>query len=123
MPRPVHFELTIEDPERATAFYSKVFGWSFSQWDGPMPYWLVTTGPDQEPGINGGLVLRQGDMGPGTTNTMGVESVDAAVKAITAAGGKIIMEKMPIPGMGWVAYALDTEGNQFGVFQHDPSAA
>ena len=122
MPRPVHFEFSVEDPERATAFYSKVFGWSFQKWDGPMPYWLVTTGPDGEPGINGGVMLRQAGMPPGTTNTMGVASVDAAVETIKAAGGTIIMEKMAVPGMGWVAYAVDLDGNQFGVFEMDSSA-
>jgi predicted enzyme related to lactoylglutathione lyase len=124
MPRPVHFEMTFENPERATAFYSKVFGWTFQKWgDGAMPYWLTTTGPDGQPGINGGMMARQPGMGPGTTNTMDVESVDAAVETIKAAGGTIILEKMPVPGMGWVAYATDTEGNQFGVFQMDNSAA
>ena len=87
-----------------------------------MPYWLVTTGPDSEPGINGGIMLRQGDMPAGTTNTMAVESVDASVEAIKAAGGTIIMEKMAIPGMGWVAYAVDLDGNSFGVFQEDNAA-
>ena len=123
MPRPVHFEISAENPERATTFYGKVFGWSFNKWDGPMPYWLATTGPDGEPGINGGLMIRQPGMGPGTTNTMGVESVDAAVDTIKSAGGTIILEKMAVPGMGWVAYALDTEGNQFGVFEADSNAA
>ena len=88
-----------------------------------MPYWLTTTGPDGEPGINGGLMLRQGGMPAGTTNTMGVESVDAAVETIKSAGGTIILEKMAVPGMGWVAYALDTEGNQFGIFEMDANAA
>jgi predicted enzyme related to lactoylglutathione lyase len=124
MPRPVHFELTAENVERAKEFYSKVFGWTFQKWgDDSMPYWLTTTGPEGEPGINGGIMLRQQGMGPGTTNTMGVESVDAAVEAIKAAGGQIIMEKMAVPGMGWVAYGTDTEGNQLGVFQMDSSAA
>jgi predicted enzyme related to lactoylglutathione lyase len=124
MPRPVHFELTAENPERAKEFYSKVFGWSFQKWgDDKEPYWLTTTGPDGEPGINGGVMKRQEGMHPGTTNTMGVESVDAAVETITAAGGTIIMPKMAIPSMGWVAYALDTEGNPFGVFQMDSTAA
>ncbi len=123
MPRPVHFELTVENAERAQAFYSKTFGWTFNKWgDDQMPYWMATTGPDGEPGINGGLVQRQGEMGPGTTNTIGVESVDAAVDAIKAAGGKIIMDKMAIPTMGYVAYALDTEGNQIGVFEEDAAA-
>lgn len=124
MPRPVHFEMSFEDAERIKGFYSKVFGWTFQQYgDDSMPYWLTTTGPDGEPGINGGLMLRQGGMPAGTTNTMGVESVDKAVDTIKSAGGKIILEKMAVPGMGWVAYATDTEGNQFGVFEMDANAA
>ena len=124
MPRPVHFEMSFEDAERIKGFYSKVFGWTFQQYgDDSMPYWLTTTGPDGEPGINGGLMLRQGGMPAGTTNTMGVESVDKAVDSIKSAGGKIILEKMAVHGMGWVAYATDTEGNQFGVFEMDANAA
>ena len=56
MPRPVHFEIAVENMERAKTFYSTVFGWSFQQYgDDSMPYCLATTGPDGEPGINGGL--------------------------------------------------------------------
>jgi len=122
MPRPVHFEISVTDAEKAQAFYSKIFGWTFKAFPGDMPYWLVTTGPASEPGIDGGIMLRQGDMPAGTTNTMAVESVDTSVEAIKAAGGTIIMEKMAIPGMGWVAYAVDLDGNQFGVFQEDNAA-
>jgi uncharacterized protein len=122
MPRPVHFEFSVSDPEKAQAFYSKLFGWTFQAFPGDMPYWLVTTGPDSEPGIGGGIMLRQDGMPAGTTNTMGVESIDASVEAIKAAGGTIIMEKMPVPGMGWVAYAVDLDGNSFGVFQEDSAA-
>ena len=46
MPRVVHFEVSADDPERAASFYRDVFGWNFHKWDGPEPYWLVTTGPD-----------------------------------------------------------------------------
>ena len=124
MPRPIHFEMTFEDAERIQKFYATVFGWSFQKWgDDAMPYYLTTTGKEPEPGIDGGLMLRQGGMPAGTTNTMGVESVDAAVATIEAAGGTIILPKMAVPGMGWVAYALDTEGNQFGVFEMDEKAA
>jgi uncharacterized protein len=124
MPRPVHFEMTFEDADRIKDFYTKVFGWTFQKWgDDSMPYYLTTTGSDGEPGINGGLLLRQGGMPAGTTNTMGVESVDKAVETIKASGGNIILEKMAVPGMGWVAYATDTEGNQFGVFEMDEKAA
>ena len=52
MARPVHFEIHADDPERAVEFYSAVLGWTFTKWEGPADYWLVTTGPDNEPGIN-----------------------------------------------------------------------
>ena len=122
MPRPVHFEFSVTDTEKAQAFYSKVFGWKFQSVDVGMPYWLVTTGEEGTPGINGGIMLRQDGMPAGTTNTMDVPNVDAAVEAITAAGGTIIMPKMAIPNMGWVAYAVDLDGNSFGVFQEDGAA-
>ena len=123
MPRPVHFEMNFADLEKAKEFYGKVFGWTFSKF-GPdeEPYWLTTTGPDGEPGINGGLMMRHPGMQAGTVNTMGVESVDAAVDSIKSAGGNIVLEKMAIPGMGWVAYATDLEGTMFGVFQMDSAA-
>ena len=124
MPRPVHFELSVSDPEKAQTFYSNVFGWTFQRYmaDSEMPYWIVTTGPDGEPGINGGIMQRQGDMQAGTTNVVGVESVDAAVETIKAARGTITVEKMAVPGMGWVAYATDPDGNTFGVFEMDDQA-
>ncbi|MGE3908223.1 MAG: VOC family protein [Chloroflexota bacterium] len=124
MPRPVHFEFSVTDPERAQTFYSKIFGWTFQEYaaDPNMKYWLVTTGPDGEPGINGGILVRQQGMPAGTINTMGVPSVDAAVESITAAGGTIAMPKMAIPGMGWVAYGVDLDGNMFGVFELDDKA-
>ena len=54
MNRVVHFDIQADDPKRAAAFYSTVFGWKFNQW-GDIEYWLVTTGDDSQPGINGAL--------------------------------------------------------------------
>ncbi|HLT46946.1 MAG TPA: hypothetical protein VK002_06930, partial [Rubricoccaceae bacterium] len=59
MPRVIHFEIHANDPERAIRFYGESFGWSFRKYDGPMPYWLVRTGPEDQPGIDGGLLQRQ----------------------------------------------------------------
>ena len=127
MPRVVHFEIHAGDPARAINFYEKVFGWTFNKWDGPMPYWLVTTGPDDQPGINGGLVQRQGEIDGQAVIayvcTTGVENVDASVATVVANGGTIAVPKMPIPGMGWLAYCKDTEGNIFGMMQPDPTAS
>ena len=121
MPRPLHFEIPADDPDRAGKFYGDVFGWKFQRWDGPMEYWMITTGAAPEPGIDGGLMRRQDPAG-GTVNTVGVESVDRTVSSIERAGGKVVAPKMAIPGVGWLAYAQDTEGNTFGVMQNDPAA-
>ena len=59
MSRVVHFEIPADDPERAINFYEKVFGWRFEKWEGPIEYWLVKTGPEDQPGIDGGLTRRE----------------------------------------------------------------
>jgi|SRR6476660_7754212 predicted enzyme related to lactoylglutathione lyase len=120
MARVIHFEIPAENPERAAAFYKKAFGWNFQKW-GQMDYWLVKTGEDGQPGINGGMMPKQGPV-TNTANTIGVESVDASVKTVIDAGGKLVMEKTPIPTVGYFAYLQDTEGNIFGVMQADPNA-
>ena len=121
MSKVVHFELPADDLERAQKFYTEIFGWHFQKWDGPMPYWMIVTGPQEAPGIGGGMMPRP-HPGAGVVNTIGVASVDDTVAAVEAHGGKIILPKMAIPGIGWLAYFTDTEGNQFGVMQNDPAA-
>jgi predicted enzyme related to lactoylglutathione lyase len=121
MSRVIHFEIPASDPERAVAFYQKVFGWKFDKWAGPMDYWLVTTGAEKTPGINGGMLRKPGPVTV-TTNTIDVESVDNAIASVVKAGGKQSMPNSPIPGVGYFAYCEDTEGNLFGVMQADKNA-
>lgn len=122
MPRVVHFEISADDPERAVQFYTKTFGWQVQKWnDGNEDYWLVMTGDKSEPGIDGGINRRKNQPIP-TVNTIGVPSLDEAVRQVMANGGKVVAPKMPIPGIGWLAYCTDTEGNQFGMMQADPNA-
>jgi len=121
MSRVIHFEIPAAEPDRAAAFYGKAFGWKFDKWPGPMEYWMVVTGKEGEPGINGGMMKKPGGI-TSTTNTIGVDSVDDAVAAVLKAGGKNIMPKTPIPTVGYFAYCEDTEGNVFGVMQADPNA-
>jgi hypothetical protein len=85
-----------------------------------MDYWLVKTGADG-PGIDGGIIRYQDKM-PRTINSVEVNSVDDYVEKVAHSGGKIAKPKMTIPGVGYQAYLMDTEGNVFGVFQPDPSA-
>jgi predicted enzyme related to lactoylglutathione lyase len=125
MPRVIHFEIHAGDPERAIAFYRALFGWEFTRWNSEIEYWLVKTGEGQ-PGIDGGLVRRRGEI-DGTAViayvcTVDVASVDEAAKRAVELGGEVVVPKMPIPGVGWLVYAKDTEGNIFGCMQSDPSA-
>ena len=119
MSRVIHFEIPVDDANRASKFYTSVFGWKIEK-SPMMDYWLVTTGPDAEPGINGALNTRENLKV--TTNTVSVNSVDAALTKVTKAGGKGLTPKMPIPGVGWFAYCQDTEGNTFGIMQADLKA-
>ena len=122
MPRPMHFDINADDPQRALQFYQSVFGWSNQKWDGPEDYWMLNTGEDGEPGINGGVMKRPAP-GLTTVNTIDVESVDDYVAKVKSSGGSVTQEKMAIPGIGYLAYCQDTEGNPFGLMQMDESAA
>ena len=121
MPRVTHFDIHADDPKRAARFYSDLFGWKIEKWQGPVDYWLVTTGPEDEPGIDGGLMVRT-DPGAGTWNTVEVSSVDDAVSKAVQAGGSVVIPKQAIPGVGYQAYCRDTEGNVFGLHEPDESA-
>jgi len=126
MPRVIHFEIHAGDPDRAVKFYESLLGWTFQKWEGPMDYWLVNTGPDSQPGINGGLLRRQGELDGQAVIayvcTVDVENVDASITKAQSLGAQVVVPKMPIPGMGWLVYCKDSEGNIFGMMQADPEA-
>jgi predicted enzyme related to lactoylglutathione lyase len=128
MPRVVHFEIHADDVERAVRFYTQVFGWTIERWSGG-EYWMVKTGEAPSPGIDGGIMKRQGPRPPegqpvnAYPCTVEVDNLDAYLAKVADAGGKNVVPKMPIPGVGWLAYCHDTEGNVFGMMQSDKSAA
>lgn len=127
MPNPiVHFEIPVDDVERATTFYTNTFGWGIHKFDMPagQPYYGVTTTEVDEkmrptkPGeINGGLMKR---VNPGQMfmNYIQVDSIDKMVETITDNGGIIVMPKTEIaPSMGWIAAFKDTENNFMGLHE------
>jgi hypothetical protein len=120
--RLVHFEITADDPDRAAAFYKKAFGWEFADYGGPFKYLLATTGPKDQPGIDGAIMSRSDDYKQAVINTIGVDDFEASAKAVRDAGGKVLQDKHAVPGVGWFAYCRDTEGNVFGIFKDDPQA-
>lgn len=127
MSRAVHFEIHASNPQAAIDFYSGLFGWSFNKWEGG-EYWMIRTGPDEQPGINGGLMPRRGPVPEAMAAmnafviTVDVGNVDEAVAGALAAGGATALPKMPVPGIGWLAYLKDPDGNIFGVMQADTEA-
>jgi len=137
MNRIIHFEIHAGDPERAVKFYRNVFGWEIHEWVIPgiqlkdeNRYWLVTTGPETEAGINGGIVFRQGQV-PAPVDgqavnafvcTIGVANLDESVDKVLKFGGNVTIPRMAVQGIGWWANCKDTEGNLFGMMQEDPNA-
>ncbi|HKJ70068.1 MAG TPA: VOC family protein [bacterium] len=115
MNRPVHFEILGDKPQELADFYQAVLGWEVGTWDGPQAYWLLTTGPDGTPGINGAIMERH--FPQGVINTIEVESLDEASSKVEQAGGKVINGPNDIPGVGRHSYCEDPEGNLFGLLQ------
>ena len=128
MSRVVHFEIHATDPDVLAAFYAGVFGWKFTRWEGPMEYWNIVTGTDAEPGINGGLVRRRGPRAEegqpvnAFVCTVMVNSVADSMSRATELGGTLAVPRMAIPGVGWLGYVKDPDGNILGLMQNDPTA-
>ena len=128
MGRPVHFEIQASEPQALIEFYGKMFDWSFSKWEGG-DYWLVGTGEVGAPGINGGLLPRRGprpEEGAAVNAfvcTVDVADLDKSLTLLKELKGTVAVPRMPVPGVGWLAYAKDPDGNIFGMMQNDASAS
>jgi len=130
MGRLIHFEIHVNDMERAKKFYGEVFNWTFEDWSeyAGTPYFGAVTGDANEPGINGALMLRRGaapEPGQalnGYVCTIGVEDYDSTEAKILNNGGKVALPKHALPGMAWQGYYIDPEGNILGIHQPDANA-
>ena len=124
MGRLIHFEIPADDPQRAIDFYEAVLGWTAQRYDEAVPYWLVSTGDEQEPGIDGAIMPRgeeapEGQAPRAFVCTAEVKDLDASITAVESHGGRFDGQRLTIPGVGEHAYVLDTEGNTFGLMQPD----
>jgi len=116
----VWFEIPADNPDRAKAFYSKLFGWKINPLPTMPDYQHIDTGgPDASP--DGGLMKR---MHPeqAITAYISVPSVTKAVAKIEKLGGSICKEKTAVPGMGFFAICKDTENNTFAIWEMTPKA-
>jgi predicted enzyme related to lactoylglutathione lyase len=117
--RVVHYEIPIDEADRAGAFYHDVFGLQVTQW-GSQPYWPVSAGEKAGSGTDGALAPRK-DVPEGVLVYISVDDIDATLARVKEAGGTPLTGRMPIPTMGWSAKFRDSEGNQVGLFQEDRS--
>jgi uncharacterized protein len=122
MSRISFFEFASPDPAKEMDFFGSVFGWKFEKF-GEQDYWLVTTGPKDEAGIDGGVMAMMGDQQPRVTDTITVADLDAAIAAAKAAGATMLMDKQEVPNMGLTAYMMSPTGIAFGMFQAAPRAS
>ena len=118
--RPAHFEIPVDDPDRAEDFYRHVFGWEFNRFEGAPSYYGMANTGEENPGINGALYKRE--HGSVTVLTMSVPSIEESIAKVEEKGGKVVVPKSPVPGMGWFANLEDTEGNRIGIFTADDTA-
>ena len=123
MPTVVHFDIATDDPQRAKKFYESLFGWKMESPPGMTDYFLIETEDLYgNKGIGGGLGKR-GDPYQKITSYIGVNSIDEYCKKVEYLGGTIVHPKMAVPGWGYLATCMDTEGNIFGIWQEDKNAS
>ena len=122
----VHFEIPVDDSEKAKKFYTEAFGWGIRTDKMPngKDYNSVTTAPTDEnftpknPGaINGAIIQRDSKL-KSPVITVSVDSVEEAIKKIEASGGKVITPKATLEGMGDYAYIADPAGNIIGLWHN-----
>jgi predicted enzyme related to lactoylglutathione lyase len=116
-----HFAIKADDVEASRAFYAKVFGWSFNAWGPPGFYMIDAKGSPVMGALQSRRDLTKGHR-VGFEPTFAVTSIDATEKAVKAAGGKVLLERSVIVGVGTLMFFADLDGNAFGAMQYDAAA-
>lgn len=121
MPTIVHFEIPADDIERTKKFYNELFGWKIEKCSGS-EYWLITTTTEKgEKAVDGGIFKRPHPECP-ITIYINVPSVAEYTAKVEKLGGKVIVPKTAVTGVGYFAVCLDTENNYFGIWEEDKNA-
>jgi predicted enzyme related to lactoylglutathione lyase len=114
----VHVEIPAGDTAKAREFWGGLFGWQFQAYEGsPTEYHMTRFSETQ-----GGAIM-EGDGGAsGPRVYFDVDDINTATAKVKELGGEA-GEAMPVPGMGWFSVNKDNQGNEFGLWQHDPEAS
>ena len=112
----VHIEIPADDTEKGRAFWGSLFGWQFESFPGPSEYHIARIS-DQT-----GAAITNMEAGKrGTRSYFDVDDINAGASRVKELGGEAD-EPMPVPNMGWFVTCRDPQGNEFGLWQSDPSA-
>lgn len=113
----VHFEIPADDTGKGREFWGSLFGWQFEAFPaGPSEYHMTQIS-DQ----TGAAITNMEPGKRGTRAYFDVDEINTGAARVKELGGAA-NEPMPVPGMGWFATCTDPHGNEFGLWQHDPSA-
>jgi uncharacterized protein len=121
-PALAHFAINADDVDKSRAFYRRVFGWKFAAWGPPGFYQIEIPGSSVRGALQQRRELVPGQRMLGLEGTFAVDSIDATEKAVLAAGGKVLLARSVITGVGSLMFFADPSGNAFGAMQYDTSA-
>jgi predicted enzyme related to lactoylglutathione lyase len=117
---PSHFAINADDLPATRRFYENVFGWQFTAW-GPADFFQIRT---TEGGPVRGALQKRRELVPGRPTygfecTFAVPDVDAVAAAVEASGGRVVMPKTTIPGVGDLLFFTDPAGNVAGAMRYE----
>ena len=122
MPTVVHIDIAADDPQRAKKFYESLFGWKLQGPPGMTDYYLFETEDLKGNKAVGGGLGKRGDPSQRITAYVGVDNIDDYSGKVAKLGGRVVQPRMTVPGFGYLAVCVDTEGNTFGLWQEDSKA-
>lgn len=122
----VHFEIPSDDLEKSKEFYAKAFDWNIREDKMPDGSAYVSaetapTGEDllpKEPGAINGALIKRDDKLKSPVITVDVESINEVIEKVEKAGGKVVIPKATMEGVGEYAYVADPAGNVIGLWRN-----
>jgi uncharacterized protein len=120
--KPIYFDLTVKDLPASRKFLEEVLSWQFTPFPMSFDYLRIEAGPPGEQGIDGGIGAAGPDDTPMVALTMQVSDIDAMAEKIVSGGGRLVGEKLAIPGIGWHLSFSEPGGLVFGLLQPDETA-
>ncbi|GLZ33782.1 glyoxalase [Lentzea sp. NBRC 105346] len=124
MPKLTHFAINADDVDATRRFYARTFGWEFAPW-GPPGFYRVEADDPAGPGVTAAVQARRDLTDRPTTGfecTIGVDDVDRTMRDAVAAGGRVLMDRTTIMGVGHLIWLADPSGNVVGAMTYDPNA-